>query len=966
MLPCRLVSGVPLSPRPIIALGLLLGCAADKTGADPGEHTAAVDSAEPDPARPHDTHDTSDTADSADTGTSPTPAPYCRSLDPDWAAAYTEPIDAELAVLIDERGLLGDPTLYIDDDGHCRRRSLPDIADPLPQLGRTLFFSPELSGDRDVACATCHHPALGGADALVLPLGVGFPSTTVGEDRPDGITDVDQLQLPRNSPSVLNVGLWDHRLMWDGRVEADDPTAGFNGSAGGIRTPDGPATAPDLPSAQALMPIGHPHEMAGSLSASSVPVVDAVVARLSENEDWQAAFASACTQADALPTSWADACEDPELPMVQAEHLAVALGAYQRSLLFVDTPWAAYVQGDIDAIPDAVKQGAMVFLRTTAEGGLNCASCHAGDFFTDEELHAIGAPQIGPGNPLGTGTAGLDRGRAEHTGSDADNYAYRTPTLLNVSTTAPYFHSGTQPDLFRTVLHYRGVEESIEQTFGAPGEPPRHPPVWCTTSEFSGIEDCDRLYTAEATHGGDLSTGIDGEVEGIDGIRGTSTDLVVLFLESLTDPRLLDPAALSPWVDDRPSVPTPTERSDPWPDRCQQMLEWPQALDLRVKGARWLFKGGRLTGTDESTGLDADTLFGRQYWEVFGSRYSLLTGLSEAPVSVSVGVLALLSEEELDSLLAAYPASALSAQHTAWLQRRAEVAQLIDRWRDSHSTVDLTVLVDALREVHASESAIHAALADAYGSAWGALGDDDRTQRTEALRRYFSGDLSDLPSDTVDPTRPYLLPSDAMNARLDDLGLDWDDDLATYVLGYGTWTAGPDCVGAFTQRQDFDGRAAAYFGFSPWVDRRFFNLQTGVREPLTPQEELAGLVEQMEQAAGYEGIDQALVSTNTTKRAWLDAVDGAARAARTLGEAVAAGGDTSTASDALGVSHDTLAEAEADLLAAELGWYFDLRDALDTDQRTTIADWIDCLESPETQALRGNGGFDAHGGSCLP
>mgnify|MGYP000111697227 FL=1 len=150
------------------------------------------------------------------------------------------------------------------------------------------------------------------------------------------------------------------------------------------------------------------------------------------------------------------------------------------------------------------------------------------------------------------------------------------------------------------------------------------------------------------------------------------------------------------------------------------------------------------------------------------------------------------------------------------------------------------------------------------------------------------------------------------------------------------------------------------------MDRRFFNLQTGVREPLTPQEELAGLVEQMEQAAGYEGIDQALVSTNTTKRAWLDAVDGAARAARTLGEAVAAGGDTSTASDALGVSHDTLAEAEADLLAAELGWYFDLRDALDTDQRTTIADWIDCLESPETQALRGNGGFDAHGGPCLP
>src|SRR5207237_6456885 len=39
-------------------------------------------------------------------------------------------------------------------------------------LGRLLFWDPILSGQRDVACATCHHPSFGYADGLDLALGV--------------------------------------------------------------------------------------------------------------------------------------------------------------------------------------------------------------------------------------------------------------------------------------------------------------------------------------------------------------------------------------------------------------------------------------------------------------------------------------------------------------------------------------------------------------------------------------------------------------------------------------------------------------------------------------------------------------------------------------------------------------------------------------------------------------------------
>ena len=38
-------------------------------------------------------------------------------------------------------------------------------------LGRLLFWDPVLSGQRDVACATCHHPDFGYSDGLDLSIG---------------------------------------------------------------------------------------------------------------------------------------------------------------------------------------------------------------------------------------------------------------------------------------------------------------------------------------------------------------------------------------------------------------------------------------------------------------------------------------------------------------------------------------------------------------------------------------------------------------------------------------------------------------------------------------------------------------------------------------------------------------------------------------------------------------------------
>ena len=69
------------------------------------------------------------------------------------------------------------------------------------ELGRLLFWDPILSGDKDVACATCHHPDFAYADGRELSLGAG--SVGLGPSRTDltgGVIPV----VKRNSPTVLN------------------------------------------------------------------------------------------------------------------------------------------------------------------------------------------------------------------------------------------------------------------------------------------------------------------------------------------------------------------------------------------------------------------------------------------------------------------------------------------------------------------------------------------------------------------------------------------------------------------------------------------------------------------------------------------------------------------------------------------------------------------------------------------
>lgn len=158
--------------------------------------------------------------------------------------------DQALRRLIRANGLTGDPAAGLE---------LPSIDDPVAVLGRKLFFSKSLGGDRDSACVSCHHPTLGGGDALALSIGVGTDEPDLlgpGRAHPDG-----EFTVPRNAPTTFNLALWETGLFWDSRVELVDGSD--------IRTPDSdygtadPEAGDTLSAAQARFPVTSADEMRG-------------------------------------------------------------------------------------------------------------------------------------------------------------------------------------------------------------------------------------------------------------------------------------------------------------------------------------------------------------------------------------------------------------------------------------------------------------------------------------------------------------------------------------------------------------------------------------------------------------------------------------------------------------------------------------------------------------------------------
>jgi cytochrome c peroxidase len=386
----------------------------------------------------------------------------------------------------------------------------------LVDLGRSLFFDKILSGNRDVACATCHDPTAHATDALSLPIGTG--GTGVGLTRTLGI---DRQFVPRNAPSLLNQGLGFFYMFWDGRVNEE-------GGIGRFRTPTNAVLPPglnNLLAAQAMLPVlnraemrgasgdrddaGNPNELAIIADASAAQIWDATMRRLLAIQQYQAKFSAAY----------------PGTPVsaLGFQHAANAIAAFEVSAFTrSNSAFDRFMAGTDRAMTSEEKRGALLFF-----GKARCSTCHSGPLLGGQSFANVAVPQIGPG--VGN-AAPLDIGRGEEFPRETQfRFAFRVQPLRNVELTAPYMHDGAYATLEAVVRHYNNAD-SAQRNY----DPSRLSPA------------------VRAMYHGDAAT-VKSVLETLDfrlrePLRLTTTEQseLVAFLKSLTDPSARDLSSIVP------------------------------------------------------------------------------------------------------------------------------------------------------------------------------------------------------------------------------------------------------------------------------------------------------------------------------------------------------------------------------------------------------------------------------------
>jgi cytochrome c peroxidase len=265
---------------------------------------------------------------------------------------------------------------------------------------------------------------------IVLPLGLQASSAYVRDDNP----------MSRAKIELGRALYFDPRLSADGKVSCatcHDPSKGFSdgratsagigGKTGGRSAPtvinrlfsadqfwDGRAA--DLET-QALGPVQNPIEMGHT--------IEGMVAGLTRIKGYAPQFKAAFGTEG-----------------ITAERVGQAIATYERTVLSGDAPFDRYTAGDTKAMSASAVRGLALF--NDAKRG-NCVTCHAGFNFTDESYHNLG---VGMDKPE------PDLGRYEITKVETDRGAFKTPTLRNITDTAPYLHDGSEKTLMDVVAFY--------------------------------------------------------------------------------------------------------------------------------------------------------------------------------------------------------------------------------------------------------------------------------------------------------------------------------------------------------------------------------------------------------------------------------------------------------------------------------------------------------------------------------
>jgi len=275
-------------------------------------------------------------------------------------------------------------------------------------LGRQLFYDRRLSLNNTFSCAMCHIPEQGFTNNEM--------ATAVG---------IEGRTVRRNSPTLYNIA-YAKTLFHDSRENSLEQQVW------------GPLLA---------------HNEMGN------PSIGVVVEKIKSIADYKHQFVRIFGKGPSMET------------------IGMVIASYERSLNSANSAFDRWYFGhDKSAIDEQAQRGFKLFT-----GKANCAGCHIiaknHALFTDHGNHNTGIGyrdamskasdtqplQVAPGVYLNVANSLIasvsaaktnDLGRYEITQDPQDRWKYKTPTLRNISLTAPYMHNGSLTTLREVVEFY--------------------------------------------------------------------------------------------------------------------------------------------------------------------------------------------------------------------------------------------------------------------------------------------------------------------------------------------------------------------------------------------------------------------------------------------------------------------------------------------------------------------------------
>jgi cytochrome c peroxidase len=371
-----------------------------------------------------------------------------------------------------------------------QRHELSDDPKPLIAFGAKLFFDKEFSANSQVSCATCHDPGR---------------SFTDGKVKSEGL-----LTGAMNAPTLIN-SYASHWFFWNGRADSlaaqalgpiESPKEhGFSRSKVLARIQSSYRSEyesifgkiPDVPSDRlSLPPPAQKHSKVSSAVAAYA------LATLGSETLQKTILRNAQTLAvqpvEVLKTMSALVDETPtafeKIPLSEQHainqvfaNFGRAVAAFERTIRTEDSAFDLFADRlakaakPEDALGTGFGEAELRGLRLFTGRG-NCALCHHGPNFTDQQFHNIGL--------MALSSEVLDLGRAQGLLDARDSQfncrgpylkqdelsescreldyietesaeavgGFKTPTLRNLKDTAPYGHDGRFPSLDSILQHY--------------------------------------------------------------------------------------------------------------------------------------------------------------------------------------------------------------------------------------------------------------------------------------------------------------------------------------------------------------------------------------------------------------------------------------------------------------------------------------------------------------------------------